>query len=91
MWIEQFCNYCGYSDFVELTKQVDIRYLPQDEFKICKCENCGILFTTPNMTTEKLNKHYPGSYGAYDPLGKIDFFIYLELTWILTRMYLMVN
>ena len=67
----EICNYCGSANFSNVTRQIDIRYFPEEEFTINKCFDCGILFTLPNMTINQLGKYYPNVYGAYN-LGNIN-------------------
>lgn len=72
------CPYCKSSENKIIRTQPDIRFFSNEIFQICRCKNCGLLFTIPNTTMKEISKYYPSSYGAYKEQQDIDnlFLIY---------------
>lgn len=59
------CIFCGSEDVKVHSVQADIRYHPDELFLILRCRNCGLLFTAPAITQERLGEYYPAEYAAY--------------------------
>ena len=58
------CKYCKSKNSKILKEAVDIRYTG-DKFKLCICSDCGMTFTSPEISEEEMGRYYPSDYGAY--------------------------
>src|SRR5262245_14641030 len=51
------CPWCG-----DKRSQPVWRRPPNAEFSLCRCEKCGLVFTTPQLTPQAIADFYPASY-----------------------------
>lgn len=59
MKILKKCEICGKDKFVFMFKQNDKNFNFPEEFSLCRCTNCGIIFINPQLTSKELEKYYP--------------------------------
>jgi len=59
------CNFCGHQQAVHYLTLTDLRLKLPGTWDLMKCENCGLLFLSPQPTWEELSVHYPKEYHAY--------------------------
>lgn len=51
------CPWCG-SDKTQINLWVKDEFLSHEDFHICECQNCGLLFTMPRPSKEKIGDYY---------------------------------
>lgn len=61
----QPCNFCGHQQAAHFLTLTDLRLKLPGTWKLVKCENCGLLFLSPQPTWDDLSAHYPKEYHAY--------------------------
>lgn len=49
---DESCYLCGAEDYAVVVNQRDLRYFPEDEFQIVRCNSCGLLYTLPKLRQE---------------------------------------
>ena len=59
------CYLCACEDHDVVATQADLRFFPEDEFRVVRCKSCGLLYTLPKLCPEVLSKYYPPDYGDY--------------------------
>lgn len=60
------CNLCGSAKSSLLMIGRDLVYRStEDEFKIVKCQNCGLVYLNPRPEVHELSQFYPDSYRPY--------------------------
>ena len=60
--ITSACKLCGASEKEFLFSAVDLRFEIPGEFKIFRCNSCGLGFVHPQPLPGELKRHYPESY-----------------------------
>jgi 2-polyprenyl-3-methyl-5-hydroxy-6-metoxy-1,4-benzoquinol methylase len=55
---------CSYNDQILFSGRDLLHHLP-GEFKVVKCEGCGLIRTNPRPTSESIGYYYPDDYGPY--------------------------
>jgi len=63
------CNYCQADDFHLVNQGKDLLLNIDGDFRLVKCNRCGLIYQNPRLTVEELAPHYPDSYVSY---RKID-------------------
>ena len=51
------CPWCE-SENTEIYLQLKDEFLTKEEFHICECKNCGLLFTTPRPPKDQIDRYY---------------------------------
>ncbi len=51
------CPWCG-SDKAQINFWLKDEFLTKEDFHICECLNCGLLYTMPRPTKEKIGAYY---------------------------------
>lgn len=51
------CPWCG-SDKAQINLWLKDEFLSKEDFHICECLNCGLLYTMPRPTKEKIGNYY---------------------------------
>ena len=59
------CYLCGAEDFTFIDRQADLRFFPEEQFQIVRCDSCDLLYTMPKLSLEELRKYYPTGYGDH--------------------------
>ena len=60
------CKICGHRDFSYLFEGRDrLHYLP-GEFKLYRCQGCGLILAYPQLSDQELAKYYPVNYYSYE-------------------------
>ena len=65
------CKLCGGKDFKTLEKQEDKNFNVPGEFSLEGCWNCKVIWTNPQLSTEKdFETYYPNDYYAFQEITK---------------------
>jgi len=62
------CTFCGGDHFYGLFEQRDKNFDFYEKFTLEQCENCKVIFTSPQLTQKELEKYYPKGYYAFDKI-----------------------
>ena len=55
--MKTICPWCG-SSKAEIKMEVKDEFLSQEEFHLCECTNCGMLYTMPRPSKDKIGEYY---------------------------------
>ena len=59
------CNFCGFDNYTVIHYGKDyLLNIPGDYFLV-KCNNCGLIYQNPQLSSEELANHYPDRYTCY--------------------------
>ena len=67
------CNLCGRDDAQLIFKASSIRRGQSDEFNVVQCRDCGLVYTNPRISPEKIKDYYPKDH-EYHEARSISFF-----------------
>lgn len=77
------CNLCGSEKSELLYILNDIIYEIPGEFKLRRCQYCGLIYLSPRPTEKTIGEFYPVEYSSYRP--PIDHERFFLLRWIRRR------
>jgi SAM-dependent methyltransferase len=67
-WEESSCDWCGSPGGEELFSGPDLLMDMPGQFRLVRCETCGVVRQNPWLTWESLKDYYPEDYSAYEPI-----------------------
>lgn len=59
------CNFCGRSESEIVSRGPDLLLNLPGDFRLVRCNNCGLIYQNPQLSPEELAKHYPDNYLPY--------------------------
>ena len=63
--IEDVICICGSKEFIKLFESKDYILKDNNIYFICKCKQCGLIFTNPRPTISSIANYYPTFYPSY--------------------------
>lgn len=68
IWEESTCDWCGSGGGEELFSGPDLLMNMPGQFRLVRCEKCGVIRQNPWLAWESLKEYYPEDYSAYEPI-----------------------
>lgn len=68
------CDFCKTDNAKLLFLQKDKFGITNDDFKIIKCQNCGLIYVNPHPTQKEIVEFYPDTYSWKETLVAESFF-----------------
>lgn len=62
------CGLCGSTRSEEFLRRGDLSLFLEGEFKLVRCQDCGLVYMNPRPTISSLNEIYPEEYDQYTVL-----------------------
>lgn len=63
------CNLCGGQEATSVLIGCDLSCYSPGEFRLVKCEQCGLVFLSPRPTLAEMERYYPETYGPHQEKG----------------------
>ena len=66
------CNYCGWDDARPVNSGPDLLLDLPGDFKLVRCNNCGLIYQNPQLEPHELAPHYPDDYLPFQEMERPD-------------------